>query len=568
MRLSRLLSKTLREDPSEAETASHRLMLRAGMLHQVAAGVYAYLPLALRSLAKIERIIREEMDAAGGQEVRMPALHPLDLWQATGRDQTAAAILFQLRDRRGRDLLLAPTHEEVVTSIVKANAASYRDLPLLVYQIQTKFRDEPRPRAGLLRGREFDMKDAYSFDADWDGLDRSYRRMVEAYSNVFRRCGLPTMAVEADSGAIGGKDSHEFIMPAESGEDVVLYCAASGYAANVERAKSIPPPAPQPDPLPLTLTDTPGVTTIPDLARLLGIPEAQTLKAVFYQADGETVLVTIRGDLEVNDVKLKNHLRANDLRLAGTEEVRAAGLTPGSTSPIGIEGVRTIADESIGQGANFAAGANQPDKHYVNVNYPRDFTVGETADVARAQAGHGSPDGAGALEEVRGVEVGHVFKLGEFYADALGAAFVDADGASRSIVMGCYGIGVTRLLAAAIEQNHDERGIVFPPPIAPYHVHLVSLNPERDEVRGAADRLYDDLRAAGLEVLYDDRAESPGVKFNDADLLGLPVRVVVSPRNLRDGVVELRPRRGGDPHRAPAAEAASLARTLLGEGER
>ena len=566
MRVSRLLSKTLREDPSEAETASHRLMLRAGMLHQVAAGVYAYLPLALRALTKIERIIREEMDAAGGQEVRMPALHPLDLWQATGRDQTAAPILFRLRDRRGRDLLLAPTHEEVVTSIVKANAASYRDLPLLVYQIQTKFRDEPRPRAGLLRGREFDMKDAYSFDADSDGLDRSYQSMVEAYANVFRRCGLPTMAVEADSGAIGGKDSHEFIMPADSGEDLVLYCPESGYAANVERAKSVPPPAPQPDPLPIALAETPGVATIPDLARCLGIPEAQTLKAVFYQADGQTILVTIRGDLEVNEVKLKNHLRANDLRMTNPDEARASGLTVGSTSPIGISGVRTIADESIRQGANFAAGANQPDKHYVNVNYPRDFTVDETVDVARAQVGHRSPDGAGVLEEVRGIEVGHVFKLGSFYADALGASFIDPAGAPQSIVMGCYGIGVTRLLAAAIEQNHDERGIVFPAPIAPYHLHLLSLNPDQDHVRDAADRLYDDLRAAGLEVLYDDRHESPGVKFNDADLLGLPVRIVVSPRNLRDGLVELRPRRGGDPQRAPASEATALARGMLAEG--
>ena len=568
MRASKLLTKTQRDDPSEAESASHRLMLRAGMMQQISAGVYAYLPLALRSLQRIERIIREEMDAADGQEVRMPVLHPLELWQATGRDQTVGPILFQLHDRRERPLVLAPTHEEAVTSIVKANTSSYRDLPRTVYQIQTKFRDEPRPRAGLLRGREFDMKDAYSFDADDEGLDRSYERMVEAYNNIFRRCGLPTLQVEADSGAIGGKDSHEFIVPAESGEDVVLRCPNGDYAANVERARAVPPPAPDAPEAPLTEVDTPDTETIEALAKFLGIAEAQTLKAVFYNADGETVLVTIRGDLEVNELKLKNHLHATELRMATPEESRDAGLTPGSTSPIGIAskaqgGLRTIGDVSIQQGANFAAGANQAGKHYTGANFPRDFAVDEIVEIAEAQVGHACPVCGTPLEAVRGIEVGHVFKLGTFYADALGANYLDDQGRQQPVVMGCYGIGVTRVLAAAIEQNHDEAGIIFPAPISPYDVHLVALNTDTPEVTAAAEALYEELLAAGFEVLYDDRIESPGVKFKDADLIGISMRLVVSKRNLAEGAVEMRRRRDGESSQVPLSGIAQAVRDQL-----
>ena len=545
MRATRFLTKTLREDPAEAESASHRLMLRAGMMMQVAAGVYAYLPLAIRSIHKIERIIREEMDAAGGQEVRMPALQPIEVWAETGRDVALGETLFHVRDRRDRELVLAPTHEEVVTAIVRANVESYRDLPLLIYQIQTKFRDEPRPRAGLLRGREFDMKDAYSFDTGPEALDATYQRVRQAYRNIFRRCGLPTIEVEADSGAIGGKDSHEFIVQAESGEDTVLL-SPGGYAANVERATSVPPAAPEGEPLDMELVDTPGITTIAALSEFLGIPESQTLKAVFYYADGETVLVTIRGDLEVNEVKLKNHLHARELRLATAQESAAAGLTPGSTSPIGLTNIRRIGDPTIRQGNNFAAGANRPDQHYRNVNYPRDFEVDETVDVATAQAGHEAPDGTGPLEAVRGIEVGHVFKLGTFYTRTLGTEYTDEDGKLNAIVMGCYGIGITRVLAAAIEQNHDERGVIFPAPIAPFQVHLIALNAEDAEVKKQAEALYEELGASGHEVFFDDRVESAGVKFNDADLLGFPVRVVVSPRNLKSGVVEIKRLRDAD----------------------
>ena len=563
MRATEFLSRTLRQDPSEAETASHRLMLRAGMMLQAAAGVYSYLPLALRSIKKIERIVRDEMNAAGGQEVLMPALQTLETWEESGRAAAFGGNLFRLFDRRERPMVLAPTHEEVVTAIAGAHVESYRDLPLNIYQIQTKFRDEPRPRAGLLRGREFVMKDAYSFDTDQEGLDVTYQRMRVAYRNIFRRCGLPTIEVEADSGAIGGKDSHEFIMPAPSGEDVILYCEESGYAANVERATSIIAPAEEDEPRPLELVDTPGITTIADLAVYLGIAESQTLKAVFYQADDETVLVTIRGDIEVNEVKLKNHLRCIDLRLANAEEVAAAGLTPGSTSPVGLSGIRRIADNSIMQGTNFAAGANQPDKHYQNVNYPRDFQIDETVDIATAREGDGSPDGQGTLKAVRGIEVGHVFKLGTFFTTTLGVDYLDENGTLKPPVMGCYGIGVTRVLAAAIEQNHDDKGIIFPAPIAPFQAHLLALNASDPDVIAAADALYEELTSGGCEVLYDDRAESAGVKFNDADLLGLPVRIVVSPRNLKQGVVEVKRRRADEAAQVSADGVVAAVRDLL-----
>ena len=572
MRASQFLSRTLRQDPGEAETVSHRLMLRAGMMMQVAAGVYSYLPLALRSIRKIEQIVREEMNAAGGQEVLMPTLQPLELWRLTGRDEAFGENLFRLFDRRERGMVLAPTHEETVTAIAAAHVESYRDLPLTLYQIQTKFRDEPRPRAGLLRGREFSMKDAYSFDANQESLDATYQRMRVAYRNIFRRCGLPTIEVEADSGAIGGKDSHEFIMPAESGEDVILVCEESSYAANVERAASIIDPAPEGAPLEMAMVDTPGVTTIADLARLLGIPESQTLKAVFYQvdngqADGETALVTIRGDIEVNEVKLKNHLHANNLRLANADEAAAAGLTPGSTSPVGLTGVRRIADPSIQQGANFAAGANQPGKHYVNVNYPRDFEVDEITDIATAREGDTSPDSKGKLAAIRGIEVGHVFKLGTFFTDAMGVEYSDENGKLNPVLMGCYGIGVTRVLAAAIEQNHDDKGVIFPAPIAPFQVHLLALNADDEQVKAEATTLYEQLEAAGYETLYDDRVESAGVKFNDADLLGLPVRAVVSPRNLKQGIVELKRRRDPEAVQAPPDQALSLVGELLARDE-
>ena len=563
MRITQLFGKTLRQDPAEAETDSHRLMLKAGLVHQVAAGVYAYMPLAWRSLRKIEQIIREEMDAAGGQEVHMPALQPVELWQQSGREAAFGQNLFHLQDRRERDLVLAPTHEEVITQMVKANVSSYRDLPLILYQIQTKFRDEPRPRAGLIRVREFTMKDAYSFDAGAEGLDLSYDRVAQAYRNIFQRCGLPTMAVEADSGAIGGKDSQEFILPAEAGEDTILHCPQCGYAANAERAAFTLPPLPREKEMPLEEVATPGAKTIPQVAAYLGVPESKTLKAVFYVAQGKVVFVTLRGDLEVNEVKLNNLLHARDLRLAIDQEVAQAGLVAGSASAVGLKGITIVADPSIQAGANFVVGANKDGYHLRNANYPRDFQPDLVADIALAQEGQGCPKCGASLKSLRGIEVGHIFKLGTFFTERLGATYLDAQGQQHPIIMGCYGIGVGRLLAGAIEQNHDDKGIVFPAPIAPYQVHLVSLNVEREDVRQAADNLYDALQKDGLEVLYDDRGESAGVKFNDADLLGLPVRLVVSPRTLRENAAEVKGRREERGKPVPVGDVAQAVRGML-----
>ena len=564
MRFTQLISKTLRADPPEAETPSHRLMLRSGLIHQVASGVYAYLPLAWRSMRKIENIIRQEMDAGGGQELLMPTLQPRELWEQTGRSAAFGENLFSLEDRRGRPMVLAPTHEEVVTSIARANVQSYRDLPAILYQIQVKFRDEPRPRAGLIRVREFAMKDAYSFNTDDDSLEESYQAMAQAYRNIYRRCNLPVLMAEADSGAIGGKDSHEFILPTATGEDTVITCPACGYTANAEKAVGVYPEVPSEVLKPLEEVATPGIKAIAELAEFLHIPESHTLKAVFYSAESELVLVTIRGDLEVNEVKLKNVLHSNDLRLATDDEVKAAGLVAGSASSIGIEGIKRVADPSITQGSNFVAGANKPDAHLRNANYPRDFQVDTLTDLALAQPGQLCPNCGQTLEATRGVEVGHIFKLGTFFSETLGATYLDQQGQQRPILMGCYGIGVGRLLAAAIEQNHDEKGMVFPAPIAPYQVHLVGLNLADDRVAAAADQLYRDLWSQGVETLYDDRIEAAaGVKLNDADLLGLPLRLVVSPRNLNNGLVETKGRQESEPSLVPADQAVEVVRERL-----
>ena len=568
MRFSRLITKTMRRDPAEAETPSHRYMLKAGMVFQVASGVYSYLPLAWRSLRKIEAIIREEMDAAGGQEVRMPVLQPMELWEESGRKKAFGENLFTLYDRRRRPMVMAPTHEEVVSLIAKSHVQSYRDLPLIPYQIQTKFRDEPRSRGGLIRVREFDMKDAYSMDADAEGLDVSYEAMAQAYRNIYRRCGLPAVMVEADSGAIGGRDSHEFILPTSTGEDTILRCAGCGYAANLEKAQGVKPPKSIDEPRPLKEVSTPGIKTIAELCEFLGVPESRTLKAVFYSADGETVFVTIRGDLEVNEVKLTTYLKAKDLRLATEEETLAAGLVAGSASAVGLTGIRTVMDDSVRLGSNFVVGANKPDKHLQNANSLRDFQMDEVADIALAEEGQPCIECGEPLEALRGIEVGHIFKLGTFYSETLGVYYLDQEGNRRPVIMGCYGIGVGRLLAAAIEQNHDERGIIFPSPIAPYEVHLVGLNLAKEDVRGEADALYQRLWDAGIECLYDDRVdESAGVKFNDADLLGMPIRLVVSQRSLRNGAVEIR-RRSGDEGGvlAPLEEVGATVKEMLSGG--
>ncbi len=578
MRMSQLFNRTLRQEPSEADTVSHRLLLKAGLVQQVAAGVYAYLPLAWRTLRKIENIIRQEMDAAGGQELFMPNLNPRELWEESGRWDTFGPELMKLQDRKGRDFCLAPTHEEVVTDLVRHRVQSYRDLPLILYQIQVKMRDEPRPRGGLVRVREFTMKDAYSFDVDAEGLDVSYRKMVQAYKNIFARCGLPSLDVEADSGAIGGKESREFMLIAATGENEIISCDRCGYAANQERADFFKTANPGAALLPMEEVSTPGVKTIAQLADFLGIATCQTSKAVFYTATysdrAELVFAVIRGDYDINEVKLRNYLKCIDLALASDEAVQRAGLVAGSASPVGLTSppapsparrgeIRVVADDSIASNVNLVAGGNKPDVHIRNVNYPRDFQAEAVLDIATARSGDACPRCDGTLQAQRGIEVGHVFKLGTIYSQKMGATFLDKEGVAHPILMGCYGIGTGRLMAAAIEQNSDDKGILWPPPIAPYQVHLVALSPDNPQVAETAEKLYADLQTAGYEVLYDDRLETPGVKFNDADLLGTPLRVTVSPRTLKTGSAELKPRKEKAFELVPLAEAVGKVAELL-----
>ncbi len=541
MRISQLFGKTQREIPADADTVSHQLLLRTGMVNQLVAGAYSYMPLGLRVLRKIENIIREEMNNAGGQEINMPVMQPIDIWEKSGRDQTMGANLFRLYDRRNRKLALGPTHEEVVTLLAGRYIQSFRDLPRMVYQIQVKLRDEPRPRAGLIRVREFIMMDMYSFDIDDAGLDINYKNTVQAYKNAFSRCGLPTMMVEADSGAIGGKDSHEFVLITESGEDEIIHCEC-GYAANAEKAELAKGTAGGGEPKPIEEVPTPGKATIEDVAGFFNISAENTLKAVFYVADGQFVFGVIRGDLEVNEIKLQNALKCLDLRMATDEEVREAGIVAGAASPVGLKGIKVIADDSVSSGTNFVAGANKPETHIKNVNYPRNFTADIVTDIAKAGAGSTCPRCGGKLQSSRGIEVGHVFKLGTRYCESFNVTYIDNDGNNRTPLMGCYGIGLGRLVAAAIEQNHDDKGIIWPMAIAPYQVYLCPLYREGTPVGEVAEKLYAELTAQGVEVLFDDRTDSPGVKFNDADLYGIPIRVTVSPRSLEKQSFEVKMR--------------------------
>jgi prolyl-tRNA synthetase len=563
VRISKLFGKTLREVPADADTVSHRLLVRTGMVNQLAAGVYSYLPLGWRVLRKIENIIRDEMNKAGGQEVNLPVLQPLELWQMSGRDRAFGKTLFTLFDRRERQLALGPTHEEVITQLVGRYVRSYRDLPLQLYQIQTKFRDEPRSRGGLIRVREFGMLDLYSFDVDEAGLDKSFDAMLEAYRNIYKRCGLTAMMVEADSGAIGGKDSNEFMLIAESGEDEILYCNGCNYAANLEKAESVKGSIDNGEPLPVEEVATPGMGSIEEVAGFLKVPASHTMKAVFYVADEKMVFVVIRGDLEVNEIKLNNALRATDLRMATEPEVIESGIVAGAASPVGLTKFKVIADDSLTTATNLVAGGNKPDTHIKNVNYPRDFKADIVTDIASARAGDTCPRCGKKLASIHGIEVGHVFKLGTFLSETFDAYFVDEKSESRPIIMGCYGIGLGRLMAAAIEQNHDDKGIVWPVPISPYQVYLCPLYREGTKVAEAAEKLYAEMEAAGLEVLFDDREESPGVKFNDADLLGIPFRVTVSPRTLQKDSVELKRRSEKDFELIPLAGITAKIRDIV-----
>ena len=589
MRLSALFGKTLRQVPSEAETPSHRLLLRAGMVAPLVAGIYSHLPLGRAVLRKIEGIIREEMDREGGQEITMPSLLPIEVYQASGRDQSMADILFRVKDHRDRDFVLGPTHEEVTVELFKRNVRSYRDLPVLIYQIASKFRDEPRPRGGLIRLRQFTMKDLYSFDADSEGLDVSYRKMFRAYQRIFDRCSVATVPVLADSGAMGGKDTHEFIYLTEYGEDSCLLCPNCEYAANAEVAEFVKEPAhAEEEAKPLQEIDTPGLYTISALAEHLGVPESRTCKAVFYSAafaaDGsgnkeqgttvQPVFVAIRGDMDVNEAKLRNVLGAVELRYMEEAEATKAGFVAGSASAVdlptgagdeeqGTARVRVVADELVTQERNLVAGANKPDKHLLNVNYDRDWEADIVADIALAKEGYRCAKCGTPMDLRRGIEMGQVFKLGTRYSEMMGATFLDREGKPQPVVMGSYGIGTERLLAAVVEANHDEAGIVWPRSLAPYDVHMVAIQPDKPDVREVAERLYEELGDSGIPVLYDDRDETPGVKFNDADLLGMPLRVTVSPRNLEKGVVESKGRTDAESRTAAIEDAVGAVREAL-----
>ena len=550
MRSTNLYAPTLRNTPAEAEIASHRLMYRAGLIRKSAGGMYTYLPLAWRTIRKIEQIIREEMDAAGGQEIMMPILQPSELWEESGRWGAYGAEMIRVKDRHDREFCMGPTHEEMITALVRDELRSYKQLPVLLYQIQDKFRDERRPRFGVMRSREFIMKDLYSFDKDVEGMNESYRKMSVAYTNIFTRCGLDFRAVEADSGAIGGGHSEEFTVLAPEGESRIACCDACSYAASDEKAALRPMDAPDEAELPLEKVATPGTHTIALLAEYLKVPVEKTIKAVAYQTEDDTlILAFLRGDHEVNEIKLANAVPgARDLRMAEEEAIRAVGGCPGFMSPIGIaEGTHIVVDETAMRMHNAVSGANEADFHYTNVNPKRDFEAVTVADIRLVEEGDACPVCEnGHLHIGRGIEAGQIFALGTKYSEAMGATFLDETGKAQPMQMGCYGIGVGRTMAAAIEQNHDEHGIIWPRAIAPYEVVVVAVNAKDDAQLAYAEEVYEELRAAGIDVLLDDRRERAGVKFNDCDLIGYPVRIAIGPKTIDSGSIEVKVRRTGE----------------------
>ena len=542
MRRSQLFGRTLRETPSEAEIPSHRLLLQAGMIRRLIVGMYSYLPLAQRALRKIENILREEMDAIGGQEIDMPLVQPAGLWQETGRwEMLVDKELAGFEDRFGRKLVLAMTHEEAVTDLVRNQTNSYRQLPLMLYQIKLKFRDEPRPRAGLIRVREFAMKDAYSFHADEADLDRYYAQMHQIYLNIFHRLGIDVVVAESDPGIIGGSEAHEFMLITDSGEDKIIFCNGCNYRANAEVAVMQKPQIDNGEPEPTEEIDTPGQTTIEDVANYLSVEKKQTLKAVFYSTDESFIFAAIRGDIEVNETKLKNAVGATDLWFSTDEELRRYGLVAGYASPIDVKGVKVVVDDSVASTTNLVAGANKPGYHLKNMNFPRDFKADIVTDISMAREEMSCVHCGGKLTEKRGIEVGNIFKLGTKYSETMDATYLSQKGRPQLLFMGCYGIGLGRLLASIVEVNHDEDGIIWPPAVAPYQIHLMYIG-KGDEVRQRTESLYTELRAQGYEVLYDDRQESPGVKFKEADLLGMPVRFTISQRTLEADSVEVKRR--------------------------
>jgi prolyl-tRNA synthetase len=562
MRWSKTLIPTLKEDPADAEVVSHKLLVRAGMIRQISRGIYNYLPLALRVIRKIETIVREEMDRAGAQELLLPVVSPAELWQESGRWEVYGKELLRFKDRHERDFCLGPTHEEVITDLVRRVVRSYRELPFNLYQIQTKFRDEVRPRFGLMRGREFVMKDAYSFHTDVEDCRREYENMYQAYQRIFTRCGLKFRPVEADTGAIGGSLSHEFQVLADTGEDALVSCTRCDYAANVQKAevkgqrlsgRNLKESSP-----PLKKVATPGKKTVVEVSNFLGLAAERFIKTLVYKIDsGAVVAVLVRGDHEVNELKLRTVLGCKEVALADEAEVESAtGVATGFLGPVGLK-LRIVADHSIQGMRGGVTGANEANAHYLEVDQERDFTPSVFADLRTAMAGEACPRcEGGVLEICRGIEVGQIFYLGKKYSESLGATYLDAEGRERPIEMGCYGIGITRLVAAAVEQNHDPHGIIWPLSIAPFHVFLLPIQYGDKAIAEITDRLYDELSRSGVEVLLDDRDERPGVKFKDADLIGVPLRVTVGAKGLERGGVELRSRQDGATEDIPVGAAA------------
>lgn len=566
MRWSQYYLFTSREVPRDAEVVSHQLMARASMIRKVAAGIYSYLPLGWRSIRKLEDIVRREMGRAGSVELSMPAVHPAELWQETGRWDVYGHLLLRMKDRNERDFCFGPTHEEVITDIVRRDVKSYRQLPLNLFQIQTKFRDEIRPRFGLMRGREFIMKDAYTFHTSQESLDEAYEAIRAAYCRIFEACGLEYSMVEADSGSIGGASSHEFMVLADTGEDAVVRSPSGSYAANVERARVGALAAPSAaEPEPLVKTDTPDQKTVEEVARFLDRPLEVFVKTLIYETEDAFVGALIRGDREVNEVKLKNYLGCRHLELAGEAKVRqVTGAPVGFAGPIGLPGeLRLVADESVRPLTNFVCGANEADAHYTGANWGRDVEVEEWTDLLLAAEGDPSPDGDGPMEVFRGIEVGHIFDLGTKYSTAMECVYTDEAGANQPMLMGCYGLGIGRTLAAAVEQNHDKDGIIWPVALAPFEALVVSLDPDDEEVAKTADAIYEGLLEAGVDVFYDDRAERPGVKFKDADLVGIPVRIVVGARGLKEGKVEVSLRRDKERHMVEPGDAVAEMRKRI-----
>ena len=569
MRWSQTFIPTMKENPADAEVPSHRLMLRAGMIRQLMAGAYTYLPLGWRALRKAEAIVREEMDKAGAAEIHMPALSPLELWERTGRVEAFGNVLIKFQIKRGDrkiDVALGPTHEEIVTDLVARHVSSYRQLPITLYQIQTKFRNEERPRFGILRTSEFLMKDAYSFSTSLEQLNTAYQSMYDAYCRIFTRCGLKYLAVEAESGPIGGDASHEFMAPSPNGEDRIVYCESSGYAANLERAETgrKPPKVATPAGVgEMKKVSTPNATSIEQVSRFLKLPAEKFIKTLIYLADDKPIAVLIRGDHEANEGKIRRAAGVKALELADEATIRTAtGAPVGFAGPVGIN-CPVYADHDVALIADAVTGANEADAHLTGVNIGRDWTVDTTYDLRNAAEGDPDPRSGEPMKFVHGIEIGHVFKLGTKYTDALDATFLDEKGERKPIIMGCYGIGVNRILAALAETSHDDKGLIWPVAIAPFEVVVVPLSAKDDAVRQAAEKIYADLQSAGIDVLIDDRDERPGVKFNDADLIGFPVRVVIGGKGLAEGAVELKRRTDDQPTKVSLAETVTRVRELL-----